>query len=160
MPMLTTPAVPPLSSSTTQLSVPPLPPVCSTKSPYSFALRVSTASPSSGMPRVGSQDNNAISFGLTLLVICAFIFSLGALGTLALIATPEKGFAQTDETQVYDAEIAEPGVVSLMRHQNFTPDGIKAFSTLAFLRSHSRLAFTLQRLLGAVFLVLALAGRS
>ncbi|OLD44346.1 MAG: hypothetical protein AUI83_17245 [Armatimonadetes bacterium 13_1_40CM_3_65_7] len=34
-------------------------------------------------------------------------------------------FAQTDEIQVYDAEIVEPGVVNLMWHQNFTPSGIK-----------------------------------
>jgi hypothetical protein len=44
---------------------------------------------------------------------------------LALIATPKKSYAQTDEIQVYDAEIAEPGVVNLMWHQNFTPDGVK-----------------------------------
>ena len=44
----------------------------------------------------------------------------------ALIASPRSSFAQTDEIQVYDAEIAEPGVINLMWHQNFTPDGIKA----------------------------------
>ena len=44
---------------------------------------------------------------------------------LALIAAPKVGFAQTDEIQVYDAEIAEPGVVNLMLHQNYTPSGIK-----------------------------------
>jgi hypothetical protein len=43
----------------------------------------------------------------------------------ALIAAPRMGFAQTDEIQVYDAEIAEPGVINLMWHQNFTPSGIK-----------------------------------
>lgn len=43
----------------------------------------------------------------------------------ALMAAPKSGFAQTDEIQVYDAEIAEPGVINLMWHQNFTPDGIK-----------------------------------
>lgn len=32
-------------------------------------------------------------------------------------------FAQTDEIQVYDAEIAEPGVFNLMIHSNFTPIG-------------------------------------
>jgi hypothetical protein len=34
-------------------------------------------------------------------------------------------FAQTDEIQVYDAEIAEKGVVNLMIHTNFTPVGRK-----------------------------------
>jgi hypothetical protein len=33
--------------------------------------------------------------------------------------------AQTDEIQVYDAEIAEPGVFNLMVHNNFTPEGLK-----------------------------------
>jgi len=44
---------------------------------------------------------------------------------VALSAAPSISFAQTDEIQVYDAEIAEPGVVNLMWHQNFTPIGIK-----------------------------------
>src|SRR5260370_17928205 len=44
---------------------------------------------------------------------------------MALFAAPAIGFAQTDEIQVYDAEIVEPGVINLMWHQNFTPDGIK-----------------------------------
>jgi hypothetical protein len=42
-----------------------------------------------------------------------------------LAAAPAIGLAQTDEIQVYDAEIAEPGVINLMWHQNFTPNGIK-----------------------------------
>jgi hypothetical protein len=33
--------------------------------------------------------------------------------------------AQTDEIQVYDAEIAEPGALNLMVHNNFTPSGLK-----------------------------------
>jgi len=32
--------------------------------------------------------------------------------------------AQTDEIQVYDAEIAEPGVFNLEVHNNYTPDGL------------------------------------
>ena len=35
------------------------------------------------------------------------------------------GSAQTDEIQVYDAEIAAPGKLNLMVHNNFTPDGRK-----------------------------------
>ena len=42
---------------------------------------------------------------------------------VALIFVPAVGFAQTDEIQVYDAEIAEPGVFNLMVHTNFTPIG-------------------------------------
>jgi len=34
-------------------------------------------------------------------------------------------FAQTDEIQVYDANIAEQGKFNLMVHNNFTPDGLK-----------------------------------
>jgi hypothetical protein len=56
----------------------------------------------------------AARYGLPLLALA-----------LALIAAPRMGFAQTDEIQVYDAEVAEPGVINLMWHQNFTPSGIK-----------------------------------
>ena len=38
---------------------------------------------------------------------------------LILIATPAAAFAQTDEIQVYDAEIAPKGVFNLMVHTNF-----------------------------------------
>jgi hypothetical protein len=34
--------------------------------------------------------------------------------------------AQTDEIQVYNAQIAEPGVINLTLHDNYTPDGLKA----------------------------------
>ena len=44
---------------------------------------------------------------------------------LCLIATPAAIFGQTDEIQVYDAEIAEKGVFNLMIHSNFTPIGRK-----------------------------------
>ena len=36
---------------------------------------------------------------------------------------PISAFAQTDEIQVYDAEIAPPGIFNVMVHSNFTPDG-------------------------------------
>ncbi len=35
------------------------------------------------------------------------------------------GRAQTDEIQVYDSEIAAPGIFNLTWHNNFTPDGLK-----------------------------------
>lgn len=44
---------------------------------------------------------------------------------MAVVAAPPSSFAQTDEIQVYDAEVAEPGVINLMWHQNFTPSGIQ-----------------------------------
>lgn len=45
--------------------------------------------------------------------------------TIALLALPAIGMAQTDEIQVYDASIAERGVFNLTLHNNFTPDGLK-----------------------------------
>lgn len=36
---------------------------------------------------------------------------------------PRAVFAQTDEIQVYDASIADRGVINLTFHSNFTPDG-------------------------------------
>jgi hypothetical protein len=39
---------------------------------------------------------------------------------------PALAFAQTDEIQVYDAEIASPGVFNLTWHDNFTPSGRSA----------------------------------
>jgi hypothetical protein len=44
---------------------------------------------------------------------------------LILIGAPYAAFAQTDEIQVYDAEIAEKGAFNLMIHTNFTPIGRK-----------------------------------
>jgi hypothetical protein len=44
---------------------------------------------------------------------------------LALVVTPAKTFAQTDEIQVYDAEIEGQGKFNVMVHNNFTPVGRK-----------------------------------
>jgi len=44
---------------------------------------------------------------------------------LGLLCMPIVTPAQTDEIQVYDAVIAEPGVFNLMVHTNFTPIGRK-----------------------------------
>lgn len=44
---------------------------------------------------------------------------------LLLAVWTAAALAQTDEIQVYDAEIADPGVLNLMVHNNFTPDGLK-----------------------------------
>src|ERR1700748_727736 len=43
--------------------------------------------------------------------------------TFCLIAMPALAVAQTDEIQVYDGEIAPPGIFNLMVHNNFTPKG-------------------------------------
>ena len=42
---------------------------------------------------------------------------------IGLVAVPVRVLAQTDEIQVYDAQIAEPGIFNLMIHTNFTPIG-------------------------------------
>jgi hypothetical protein len=44
---------------------------------------------------------------------------------IGLSAMPARTLAQTDEIQVYDGEIAEPGIFNLMIHTNFTPIGRK-----------------------------------
>src|ERR1700728_4415306 len=44
---------------------------------------------------------------------------------VAWIVSAPNARAQTDEIQVYDAEIADPGVFNLMVHNNYTPDGLK-----------------------------------
>jgi hypothetical protein len=44
---------------------------------------------------------------------------------LAVVAVPGAALAQTDEIQVYDGRLAEPGVFNLMLHTNFTPDGVR-----------------------------------
>jgi len=43
----------------------------------------------------------------------------------AVFVVPAAAFAQTDEIQVYDAVIAEPGVFNLTWHNNFIADGLK-----------------------------------
>lgn len=42
-----------------------------------------------------------------------------------LLVAPGVAIAQTDEIQVYDAEVADPGVFNLMIHTNYTPIGRK-----------------------------------
>lgn len=42
---------------------------------------------------------------------------------IGFVAMPTQTFAQTDEIQVYDAEIADVGIFNLMIHTNFTPIG-------------------------------------
>ena len=42
---------------------------------------------------------------------------------LSLTMFPVLAVSQTDEIQVYDGEIAPPGILNLMIHNNFTPKG-------------------------------------
>jgi hypothetical protein len=52
---------------------------------------------------------------------------------------PAISFAQTDEIQVYGAEIAAPGVFNLTWHNNFTPSGpTVAAAPGGVVRNHSR----------------------
>ena len=52
------------------------------------------------------------------------LFSFGMIAvSVALI--PKAAFAQTDEIQVYDAEIEDPGKINVMVHSNYTPIGRK-----------------------------------
>jgi hypothetical protein len=44
---------------------------------------------------------------------------------LFLAALPVAAYAQTDEIEVYDAEIAEPGHFVATLHNNYAPDGLK-----------------------------------
>ncbi len=46
-----------------------------------------------------------------------------AIVSFCFFAMPVLMFAQTDEIQVYDGEIAPPGIFNLMIHNNFTPKG-------------------------------------
>jgi hypothetical protein len=58
---------------------------------------------------------------LLLNVLPAFLLIANAMFLL-----PAAAFAQTDEIQVYDAAIAEPGIFNLTWHNNFIADGQKA----------------------------------
>ncbi|HEX4740194.1 MAG TPA: hypothetical protein VH353_02590 [Caulobacteraceae bacterium] len=45
--------------------------------------------------------------------------------TVAGCMAASASHAQTDEIQVYNAQIADPGVINLTLHNNYTPDGLK-----------------------------------
>src|SRR5580698_1995788 len=51
--------------------------------------------------------------------------SLLAVIVVVLALVPKRAFAQTDEIQVYDAEIEDQGKFNVMVHSNFTPIGRK-----------------------------------
>jgi hypothetical protein len=64
-----------------------------------------------------SQRRIAVSICVPAIAVTLLFFVLAVLPTVA--------FAQTDEIQVYDAEIEEQGVFNIMVHSNFTPIGRK-----------------------------------
>lgn len=55
----------------------------------------------------------------------SFIFSV-LFVAVVLVLVPRAAFAQTDEIQVYDAEIADVGKFNVEVHSNFTPIGRKS----------------------------------
>jgi hypothetical protein len=50
---------------------------------------------------------------------------LCAVAMVCICGAPGLARAQTDEIQVYNAEIAAPGVFNLTLHDNYTPEGLK-----------------------------------
>jgi hypothetical protein len=58
-----------------------------------------------------------------LMNIFRTVFLPGVLISIALSIVPRATLAQTDEIQVYDAEIEDQGVFNVMVHNNFTPSG-------------------------------------
>lgn len=52
-------------------------------------------------------------------------FAALVVGLVFAVGWPNFARAQTDEIQVYTSEVAEPGVVNLTWHNNYTPDGHK-----------------------------------
>jgi hypothetical protein len=51
---------------------------------------------------------------------------LALVASLSENAWPVNGRCQTDEIQVYSAEISAPGVLNLTLHDNYTPSGLKS----------------------------------
>src|SRR5579872_3406856 len=57
--------------------------------------------------------------------LSASVWTLFLLSIGLVAGTSGSAQAQTDEIQVYNAEIAAPGVLNLTLHDNYTPDGAK-----------------------------------
>jgi len=68
----------------------------------------------------GRRRDYAIPEGMNLRLVVVMIVAL-----VAFLALPAAALAQTDEIQVYDAQIADSGVFNLTWHNNFTPIGLK-----------------------------------
>src|SRR5277367_5686624 len=63
----------------------------------------------------------AISSGCFSMASAAFLLLASA-----MLLSPAGALAQTDEIQVYDAAIAEPGIFNLTWHNNFIAEGANA----------------------------------
>jgi hypothetical protein len=68
------------------------------------------------MPTVGGRSSTRITAGLA--------YATAALLIGLYLLLPGRALAQTDEIQVYNAQIAAPGVFNLTLHDNYTPSGI------------------------------------
>jgi hypothetical protein len=79
------------------------------------ADRAAGADGASSKRWIGSGACRRCMRWLVLVLICTIVTPL---------AWSVTAHAQTDEIQVYDAEIAEPGVFNLMVHNNYTPIGL------------------------------------
>ncbi len=77
----------------------------------------------------GNANHTGLGDAKNLPFVSPRCFAIGALMVLILLfvlaALPSIALAQTDEIQVYDAEIEEVGVFNVMVHSNFTPIGRK-----------------------------------
>ena len=77
----------------------------------------------------GNANHTGIGDAKDIPFVSPRCFAIGALMVLILLsvlaALPSIALAQTDEIQVYDAEIEELGKFNVMVHSNFTPIGRK-----------------------------------
>ena len=71
------------------------------------------------------RDNETVPLGEMEFPLKSRCCRVRAIMIFFLLAAPVVAVAQTDEIQVYDAEIADQGVFNLMIHTNFTPIGRK-----------------------------------
>jgi hypothetical protein len=70
------------------------------------------------------RSDSPVAHGSVLEFLTKILLRSRSLLMLVVFAAiPVATRAQTDEIQVYDAEIAEPGIFNLMVHNNFTPIG-------------------------------------
>jgi hypothetical protein len=68
---------------------------------------------------------NPLTVSLTKTMNCGSTKDTRKLIVFAIAAAVVRAWGQTDEIQVYDAQIAALGKFNLMLHNNFTPDGRK-----------------------------------
>lgn len=89
--------------------------------PLSLLIYVKVPIASPGNHQIGERDG----IGVRRNPKCSMMAVFAATIALSLMTWVGAAFAQTDEIQVYDAEIAGPGVLNLELHNNYTFDGLK-----------------------------------